>query len=77
MRTVVLEAGGLLRGSYAPGLQHALARAPGVHHVEANAFSDSVTVHYDESISTQGALEQRIEECGYHCRGEVVPAHTT
>ena len=75
MRTVVLEAGGLLRGSYAPGLQHALARAPGVHHVEANAFSDSVTVHYDESISTQGALEQRIEECGYHCRGEVVPAH--
>jgi Cu2+-exporting ATPase len=75
MTSVVLEAAGLLRGSFAPALQQVLARAPGVHHAEANAFSDSVTIHYDERVTTQQALERLIEECGYHCRGEVVPAH--
>ena len=75
MREVVLEAGGLVHGSSASALQSVLNRAPGVHEVEANAFSDSVTVRYDESLTTQATLERLIEDCGYHCRGEKVPAH--
>ncbi len=75
MIEVVLEARGLQRGSWAPALQQVLSRAAGVHEVEANAFSDSVTVRYDPKLTTQSALEQTIEECGYHCRGEQVPNH--
>ena len=75
MTEVVLEARGLQRGSWAPALERILSRTAGVHDVEANAFSDSVTVRYDPAVTTQTALEQLIEECGYHCRGEVVPNH--
>ena len=75
MTEVVLEARGLQRGSWAPALERVLSRAAGVQEVEANAFSDSVTVRYDPAIITQRAIEQLIEECGYHCRGEQVPNH--
>ena len=44
MKEVVLEAGGLLRGSSGPALQTYLQRQPGILHAEANYFSDSVTV---------------------------------
>ena len=75
MREVVLEAGGLLRGSSAPALQTFLQRQPGVHHAEANYLSETVTVGFDEAVTTQAEVERLIEECGYHCRGEVVPRH--
>ena len=74
-REVVLEAGGLLRGSSAPALQTVLRRLPGVERVEANYLSDSVTVAFDESLVSQELIERTIRECGYHCRGERVPAH--
>jgi len=75
MKEVVLEAGGLLRGSSAPALQTFLSRQPGIHHVEANTWSDSVTVGYDENTIIEARIRQLIVECGYHCRGEVVPQH--
>lgn len=75
MKEVVLEAGGLLRGSSAPALQAFLSRQPGIHHVEANTMSDSVTVGYDENSIAEARIRQLIEQCGYHCRGEVVPRH--
>ena len=75
MKQVVFEAGGLVRGSSAPALQAFISRQPGIHHVEANAMSDSVTVGYDENTITEVRIRQLIEECGYHCRGEVVPRH--
>jgi Cu2+-exporting ATPase len=75
MKQVVLEAGGLLRGSSAPALQAFLSRQPGIHHVEANTMSDTVTVGYDEDTITEAHIRQLIEECGYHCRGEVYPRH--
>ena len=75
MKEVVLEAGGLLRGSSAPALQAFLSRQPGIHHVEANTMSDTVTVGYDEDTITEARIRQLIEECGYHCRGEVYPRH--
>ena len=75
MKEVVLEAGGMPRGSSAPALQTFLRRQPGIHHAEASAVSQTVTVGYDEAHITQTEIERLIEECGHHCRGEVVPAH--
>lgn len=75
MKEVVLEAGGMLGGSSAPALQTFLSRQHGIHHVEANTMSDTVTVGYDENTIIEARIRQLIEECGYHCRGEVVPRH--
>ncbi len=75
MRKIVLEAGGILRGSSAPALQTFLERQPGVHHAEANYLNETVTVGFDQSVTTQAEVERMIEACGYHCRGEVVPRH--
>jgi Cu2+-exporting ATPase len=75
MREVVLEARGFLRGSSAPALQTFLRRQPGLHHAEANYLNETVTVGFDEAVVSQAELERLIAECGYHCRGEVVPRH--
>ena len=75
MRQVVLEAGGMLRGSSAPALETVLRRRAGVRSVEASYLSDTVTVMYDEDRVTEADLRGLIEECGYHCRGQVLPAH--
>jgi Cu2+-exporting ATPase len=72
---VVLEASGLLNGSSAPALDTFLKRQPGVHDVAANSLTNTVVVRYDDTRTTQAALEQLIQECGLHCRGEVVPQH--
>ena len=75
MREVVLEAGGLLRGSSGPALERVLRRQPGIDHVDANYLSHTVTIGYDEATITEAELRRLIEECGYHCRGEVLPRH--
>jgi Cu2+-exporting ATPase len=75
MREVTLEAGGLLRGSSAPALQAFLHRHPGIHHAAANTASQTVTVGYDETRISEAEIRRLIEECGYHCQGEVLPRH--
>ncbi len=75
MKEIVLEAGGLLRGSSAPALQTFLRRHAGIHHAEASTMSDTVTVGYDESVISETEIRHLIEECGLHCRGEVLPHH--
>jgi len=74
-KNVVLEAGGLLRGSSAPALQTFLKRQPGIRLVEANYLNETVTVGFDERQISQPEIERLIETCGYHCRGEVMPAN--
>ncbi|HLG06445.1 MAG TPA: heavy-metal-associated domain-containing protein, partial [Gemmatimonadales bacterium] len=75
MREAILEALGMLRGSTGPALQSFLMRQRGVHHAAANPAGDTVTVHYDEALVTKAELRRYIEQCGLHCRGEVVPRH--
>jgi Cu2+-exporting ATPase len=75
MKHVVLEAGGLLRGSSAPVLETFLRRHRGIHQAEANSLGDTVTVGYDETVISEADIRRLIEECGYHCRGEVLPRH--
>ncbi|MEW6636972.1 MAG: HAD-IC family P-type ATPase, partial [Actinomycetota bacterium] len=75
MKEVVLEAGGLLRGSSGPALESFLLRHRGIHRAEASYMSETVTVEYDEAEISEEELYGLIEDCGCHCRGEVVPKH--
>ncbi len=75
MREVVLEAGGLLGGSSAPALQTVLRRQPGIHHAEASYMSGTVTVGYDGTAISEADIRRLVQECGYHCGGEVLPKH--
>ena len=43
--------------------------------VNANFLSGTATIAYDETRVTPANIETFVAECGYHCRGEVMPAH--
>lgn len=73
MKQVVLEAGGLLRGSSGPALQSFLLRHRGIRHAEASYMSETVTVEYDEAEISEAEVGRLIEQFGCHCEGEVVP----
>lgn len=44
-------------------------------HVQANAFNQTATIHYDPDVTGQNDLQAWIEECGFHCSGRSVPGH--
>jgi Cu2+-exporting ATPase len=75
MREIVLEAGGLLHGSAGPALEAHLRRQAGIHHVAVNPVSGTLTVGYDETAILEIEIQRLIGECGYHCRGQVLPKH--
>ncbi len=75
MRTSTVEVGELVSSLSAAGVQHQIAALPGVHHVDVNYVAGSATVHHDETKTSLEDIRQRIVECGYHCRGELLPAH--
>ena len=47
----------------------------GVRTAAANFAAATATVTYDETRTSVGALRQAVRDCGFHCRGEVVPRH--
>ncbi|MDX2289786.1 MAG: heavy metal translocating P-type ATPase, partial [Hyphomicrobiaceae bacterium] len=58
------------------GIEKQLASLPGVLSATANPAGLSVTVTYDEKSRTSlETLRREIENCGYHCAGEVLPKH--
>ena len=75
MKEVVLEAGGLLRGSSGPALETFLRRASWIHHAHASYLSQTVVVGFDETQISEAEVRRLVEQCGYHCRGEVMPRH--
>jgi Cu2+-exporting ATPase len=75
MKTAVVEVAGLLSVLSAEGVQRQLQKMPGVHHADVNYVAQSANVHYDEQQVTLDDIRRRIVECGYHCRGEMVPNH--
>jgi Cu2+-exporting ATPase len=48
---------------------------PGVLDVAASFASGSATVTYNEAVTDVARLRQAVRDCGFHCRGEVVPKH--
>jgi Cu2+-exporting ATPase len=75
VKEVVLEARGLLGGSSGPALETFLRRAAGIHHANANYLSGTVVVGFDDERISEAEIRGMIEQCGYHCGGEVVPRH--
>ncbi len=48
---------------------------PGVLDVAANFGSATATIRFDETRVSQIELEQAVRDCGFHCRGKVMPRH--
>ena len=69
------EVGGLLSSMSARGVEKQLSQLPGVSAVQVNYVAGSASVTFDaDKISVDG-IRAKIEECGYHCRGEATPRH--
>jgi Cu2+-exporting ATPase len=75
MQTSTVEIGDLLSPLGAEGVKKQLLKIVGLHHVDVNYVAGSATVHYDESKTTLDQIREKIQQCGYHCRGELRPAH--
>ena len=75
MKTSTFEVGELVSTLSAAGVHRQIAMLSGVHHVDVNYVAGSATVHFDEAKTSHQEIRQRIIDCGYHCRGELVPAH--
>jgi P-type Cu2+ transporter len=71
----VLHVGDLHYASEKAVVERVLASRPGVAHVEANPVAQTATVEYDPETTSVKALQQWVEECGYHCAGRSVPGH--
>jgi len=75
MKTSIIEVGGLLSVLSARGVEKQLARLPGVVRAEVNCVSGSTTVEYDDTVTSLSAIKAKLDECGHHCQGELVPRH--
>ena len=73
--TTTLHVGGLQYASEKAVVERALGNRPGVTLVEANAVSQTATVTFDPAVTSVAELRRWVEECGYHCSGQSVPAH--
>ena len=75
MEIINLEVKGLFAVLDHLGVEKRIGALAGVHRAEANPASGSVSVHYDPSVTSEAALREEVRDCGYHCRGEMVPTH--
>jgi Cu2+-exporting ATPase len=75
MKTATIEVGGLLSALSARGVEKQLARLAGVVKVEVNYVAGSATVTYHQNRIDLKAIKAKVDECGYHCAGELVPQH--
>ena len=73
--TAVLEVQGLHWATEKAVVEATLGRLGGVHMVDANPVAQTATVTYDPTTTSVAELRRWVEECGYHCAGQSVPAH--
>src|SRR5262249_62163177 len=73
MNTPTLDVGGMLSLLDYQAVEKQLGRTPGVQRATASVASNSVTVEYDETVTSVAALKAKINECGFHCTGQVMP----
>ena len=69
--TVVLHVGGLHYATEKAVAERVLAHRPGVVAVEANPVAQTATVGFDPAMTSVEELRGWIEDCGYHCAGQV------
>jgi len=75
MKTATLDVGGMSSMLDYRCVEKQLGRIPGVKQVTASIASNSATVEYDENVTNVAALKDKIQECGFHCAGGILPAH--
>lgn len=75
MKTSTIEVGGLLSVPCARGVEKRLSRLPGGHRAEVICVFGSTTVKYDEAEASLGDIKAKLDECGHHCGGALVPWH--
>jgi Cu2+-exporting ATPase len=75
MRTITVDVSGFRTPLDPLVIEKHLRALKGVQGATANFASASATVDYDEAAVSAGELEQAVRDCGFHCRGEVVPRH--
>jgi len=75
MKAPTVEIDGTMSIVDGAGVEKQIKRRKGVVSVGANFLSGTATVVYDETLVAPDDIKTFISECGYHCRGEVVPAH--
>ena len=73
--TVTVDVGGLVQVLDSALVARQLEKLPGVHGAQVNYASGSATVSFDPAQTSLAQIESKIRECGYHCGGEVLPAH--
>src|SRR5262249_25412424 len=75
MRTATLDVGGMLSMLDYQAVEKQLGRIPGVQRATASIASNSVTVEYDETVTSVAGLKNEINECGFHWNGQIMPKH--
>ena len=75
MKTATLDVGGMLSSLDYQAVEKQLGSIPGVQRTTASVASNSVTVEYDETVTSVAALKAKINECGFHCTGQIMPKH--
>ncbi len=75
MKTATLDVGAMISVLDQQAVEGQLGRLPGVATVAVSFVSGTATVGYDETVTDIDTLQRKIIECGFHCRGEVLPKH--
>jgi len=75
MKTATLDVGGMLSILDYLGVEKQLGKVSGVRRATASIASNSVTVEYDETVTSVEALKDKINACGFRCIGEILPKH--
>jgi Cu2+-exporting ATPase len=73
--TATVDVGGLFQVLDSVLVARQLERLQGVHQAEVNYASGSATVSFDPSRTSLAVIEAGVRECGYHCGGQMLPAH--
>ncbi len=74
-QSATFEVGNLLSPLSARGVEKRLKALPGVAEATVNPVAGSATVSFDAAIASPERIRTAIEECGYHCAGELQPLH--
>ena len=75
MKETTVQIDGMMSIFDDAGVEKQIKRRNGVVRVNANFLSGTATIMYDERRVAPDDIKTFIAECGYHCRGEAVPAH--
>ncbi|ARU18220.1 heavy metal translocating P-type ATPase [Croceicoccus marinus] len=75
MANVTLEVGGLFEELDHLGVEKQLEAEDGVSRAVANPASGSVTIDFDEGLTSEEKLRRTVLSCGFRCRGAVHPRH--